>query len=226
MIDAAPDTVERDGRATVARWGIVAAGLSTLLLIASSQPPPRDAAEALSLFAARPRLVAFTATIILGWTVFSIPFVITLGQFLRAPNPGLALSAIMLSAIGIALLGFAQFAYIGAMLSIVRAGHALGAADSIYQATIWSNLSFFLTDPGLMIWGLGQFLFGWLAWRSRVLPRWVSAVGFASGGAGLLTLAVYRSAVLALIQVAMFTVWSLATAIVMFRSGSTRRPVA
>jgi len=193
--------------------------------MASSQPPPGDAAETLSLFAGHPRLVAVTATIILGWAVFSIPFVVALGWFLRASNPGLALSAGILSAIGIALLGFAQFAYIGAMLSIVAAGQAAGAAAATYQATIWRNLSFFLTDPGLMIWGLGQFLSALLAWRSHVLPRWLSAVGFISGGAGLLTLAIYQSALLALIQIAMFTVWASATAIVLLRSASPlRRP--
>jgi hypothetical protein len=132
-----------------------------------------------------------------------------LGRFLRAPNPSLALSASILSAIGIALLGFAQFAYIGAMLSIARAGSTPDAGEAIYQATIWSNLSFFLTDPGLMMWGLGQLLLGSLAWRSDVLPRWLATTGCISGGAGLLTLTVYQSGVLALIQIAMFSVWAL-----------------
>jgi hypothetical protein len=167
-------------------------------------------------------MVAITATIILGWAVFSIPFVITLGQFLRAPSAGLALSGSILSAIGIALLGFAQFAYMGAMLSIVRSGHALEAGDAIYQATIWRNLSFFLTDPGLMIWGLGQSLLGWLARQQRnLLPRWLSTVGMISGGAGLLTLTVYQSALLALIQISMFTAWSFATAVVLLADRAT-----
>lgn len=194
-----------------------------LVLIVSAQPPAQDAAERLALFVARPRLVALTATIILTWAVFSIPFVIMLGPLLRAPSPGLALAASILSAIGIALLGFAQFAYIGAMLSIVSAGRAPNTADAIYQAAIWGNLLFFLTDPGLMMWGLGQVLFGWLAWRSHALPRWVSLAGFMSGGAGLLTLAVYQSASLALIQIAAFTVWALAAAIVLFRRESSLR---
>ena len=191
-----------------------------LLLIASSRPPG-DASEALALFAAHRGLVAITATIILAWAVFSIPFVVTLGQLLQEPNPGLALAASILSAIGITLLGFAQFTQIGALLSILAAGRAPNAADAIYQAAIWRNLLFYLTDPGLMTWGLGQFLLAWLAWRSRVLPRWVSFVGFISGAAGLLTLAVYQSAVLALIQIVTFFVWALAVAITLFRADSS-----
>jgi uncharacterized protein DUF4386 len=214
-----PESAEPDRRAA-AWWGAVAAGLSILLLLGASPPPP-DAAARLAMFAAHPRLVALTATIILTWAVFSIPFVVMLGQLVRAPSPGLALSASILSAIGMTLLGFAQFTHIGAMLAIISAGHAPDAAGAIYQAAIWANLSFFLTDPGLMTWGLGQFLLAWLARRSRVLPTWLSAVGFVSGGAGLLTLAVYQSASLALIQIAMFIVWALGSAIVLFRSPST-----
>jgi uncharacterized protein DUF4386 len=223
MNDASSGSSERDQRSTVARWGLVAGCLSLLLLIGSTQPGPPDAANRLALFATRTRLVALTATIMLSWAVFSIPFVVSLGQLLRPLNPGLALSASVSSAIGIALLVFAQFTYIGAMLSIVATGHPVTAADAIYQAAIWGNLSFFLTDPGLMTWGLGQFLFGWLAWRSGILPKWLSVVGLVSGGAGLLTLAVYQTSALAVIQIVTFTVWALATAIVLFRSASPSR---
>lgn len=80
----------------------------------------------------------------------------------------------------------------------------------------WGNLSFYLTDPGLMTWGLGQFLFGWLAWKSNVLPDCVSVVGMIGGIAGLLTLAVYQSGVVALIQLASFAVWGLRRAFFCF----------
>jgi hypothetical protein len=48
----------------------------------------------------------------------------------------------------------------------------------------------------------------------------LSLVGCLSGAAGLLTLAVYQSAVLALIQIVTFTIWALATAVVLLRSES------
>jgi hypothetical protein len=68
-----------------------------------------------------------------------------------------------------------------------------------------------------MTWGLGQLLFGWLAWKSGTLPNWVSVVGIVGGIAGLLTLAVYQSAMLALLQLASFAVWGVATGTCLLR---------
>lgn len=147
------------------------------------------------------------AVIVLVWAVVSVPFVVALGQLLRSKSASLALTASILSAVGILLLGFAIFAHVGAFLSIIAAGSPPSAADGAYQAAIWGNLSFHLTDPGLMTRGLGQLLFGWLAWKSHVLPNWVSVAGMIGGVAGLLTLAVYQSGLLALMQLASFTLW-------------------
>jgi len=51
-----------------------------------------------------------------------------------------------------------------------------------------------------MAWGLGMFLFGWLAWKGGALPNWVPILGFVGGAAGLLTLVVYQSGILAIVQ--------------------------
>jgi hypothetical protein len=94
---------------------------------------------------------------------------------------------------------------------------APSAADATYQAAIWAKLSFFLTDPGLMTLGAGQSLFAWLAWSSGALPKSVSLVGLIGGLCGLLTLAVYQTSVLAMIQIGAFAVWGIATGIVLLR---------
>jgi hypothetical protein len=145
-------------------WFSLLAGVaSILLLIASMQPTAPTGAEQLSFFAAHRGFFVLMAIFVLVWAVFSIPFVAALGQLLRAKSPTFALAATILSAIGILLLGFAIFARIGAFLSILAAGSPPTAGDATYQAAIWGNLFYFLTDPGLMTWGLGQLLFGWLA---------------------------------------------------------------
>ena len=104
------------------------------------------------------------------------------------------------------------------MLSVVAAGNPPNPADATYQAAIWTSLGYYLTDPGLMAWGLGQLLFGWLAWRGGFLPNWLSIFGMIGGVAGLLTLAVYQRATLALVQIFCFGVWGIMTGIVLFRS--------
>jgi hypothetical protein len=204
-------------RSTLAILALAAGALSFLLLLASLFPLPATPAEQLSFVADHRTAYGLFAAMVLMWAVFSIPFVVTLGAMLGPSGRTLELTATILSAVGILLLGFAIFAHAGAMLSIVAAGTPPRSEDAAYQAAIWASLRFYLTDPGLMAWGLGQFLFGWSAWKSGVLPTWLSILGMVGGMAGLLTLAVYQSGVLALVQIGVFTLWGLATGMILLR---------
>lgn len=204
-------------KSTLAVLALVAGTLSLLVLLASLQPLPATPADQLSFVANHRTAYALFAGTVLAWAVFSIPFVVTLGMMLRPRGDILALTAALLSAAGILMLGFAIFAHAGAMLSIAAA-NAPRPEDAIYQVAIWASLRFYLTDPGLMTWGLGQFLFGWSAWKSGILPNWLSLLGMIGGIAGLLTLAIYQSGVLALVQVCAFAVWGFATGILLLRS--------
>src|SRR5215470_8485057 len=75
--------------------------------------------------------------------------------------------------------------------------------------------SILLTDPPLMAWGAGQILFARLIRRSDVLPKWVAWTATIAGAAGVL--ASLQSPplgiLLALLTVAGFAVWSLATGV-------------
>jgi hypothetical protein len=210
--------VSLDHRRFFSICSFVAGGLSLLLLLASLQPrPPSNPAQQLALVASRGTAYALFAILILSWATFSIPFVVALGTLLRPKGISMAHSATILCSGGILLLGFGIFAHLGAMLSILAAGKPPTSPEAGYQAAIWASLGFYLTDPGLMAWGLGQFLFGWLAWRSCVLPNWTAIVGMIGGVAGLLTLAVYQTPVLAIVQVATFAVWGFVAGVVLLR---------
>lgn len=210
---------EIDHKKTFAIFALISGVLSLLLLLDSLRPVPAPA-ERLAFFLSHRGDYLLWAVMFLTWAVFSIPFVVALGKALRAKGPGLSQAAVILSAIGVSLLAFGAFTYVGAMLSVTAVENPPNPADAAYQATIWSNLSFFLSDPGLMTWGLGTLLFGRLAWKSGILPNWLAIVGMVGGLAGLLTLAVYQTPVLALLQFACFAVWGITVGILTFRSRS------
>ena len=73
-------------------------------------------------------------------------------------------------------------------------------ANSDYQMSIWTNLFYFMSDPALMIWGLGQLLFGYLLLSNSIFPKWLGVITVIGGVAGVLTLAVYQTPLLAILQ--------------------------
>jgi hypothetical protein len=211
--------VEIDRKTPLGVLSLLSAVLSLALLVASLQPPPPTAPADLLLYASSHRtLYGLFASLVLAWSVLSIPLIVTLGAMLRSRSETFTVIAQLVSAIGVLLLGFAIFTSTAALLSIVTAGNISRPADAAYQVAIWSNLAFYLTDPGLMTWGFGQFLFGWVAWRSGVLPNWIAVVGMVGGIAGLLTLAVYQTSVLALVQLCCFTIWGFAAGVTLLRA--------
>ena len=211
--------VEIDRKTPLGVLSLISAALSLAVLIASVQPPPSTVPGELLAYASSHRtLYGLFASLVLAWSVFSIPLIVTLGALLRSRGGTFTVIAQLLSAVGVLLLGFAVFTNTAALLSIVTAGNPARAEDAAYQVAIWSNLAFYLTDPGLMTWGLGQFLFGWVAWKSGVLPNWIAVVGMVGGIAGLLTLAVYQTPVLALVQLCCFTIWGFAAGMALLRA--------
>ena len=168
------------------------------------------------LVANKGRFIIF-ALLILFWVLFSIPLVIASGIILAEKSKSIAFLATLLSAFGIMLLGFGVFVYICSFLSILAASTNLNPEATQYQAAFWGNLSYYLTDPGLMVWGFGQFLLSWLAWKSKVFPNWTAVTGLIGGVAGLLTLFVYQTSSLAMLQISSFAIWGLTSGIILLK---------
>jgi hypothetical protein len=221
------DSTHLDHRLAFAGFSIAAGLLSFLLIISAAGPPPPAPAELLPYFETHRARYILLGVTVLTWASAAIPFIAGLGALLAPQGKALARAAMLLAAGGVLFLGFATFAFVGAFAAVSAAGHlAPSPAAAAYQAAIWSHLSFYLTDPGLMTLGLGQFLFAALAWRGGTFAKLVAAIGFIGGLAGLLTLAVYETGALALTQLAAFGVWGLATGVLLLKKPAAPRSAA
>lgn len=195
----------------------LAAGLSLALLIASVVPPPGDPAQPLAWEAGHRSAYALVAALALTWSVLSVPFAITLGAMVEDADASLVMAARFLTAGGILLLGTGVFTGFAALLALGGAGPVPDPAVVAHHAKFWAQMRYLLTDPGLMAWGVGLLLYGGLLWRSGALPRSVVAVCLAGGVAGVLTLAVFETSILALVQLVAFAVLGLGAGVALLR---------
>jgi hypothetical protein len=193
-------------------------GILTIALLILLRTPT-NASQQLSFFTSNQSSYDLAAILALCWAIVSIPFVVSLGALLRPSGSSLAQAATILASLGVMLLAYGIYLYVSSLLSISAVSNlAPSAAESIYQAAIWANLVFYLSDPPLMALGLAQFLFGWLAWRGGIFPNWLGAIGMFGGVAGLLTLAVYQASYLAIIQEVCFALWGVVVGALLLQS--------
>lgn len=145
------------------------------------------------------------ATLSLGWSIVSIPTIVALGAVIKTRSKSLCHSAILLTSSGILLNGIISFLYVGALISIWST-RGMQGANSAYQMSIWTNLFYFMSDPALMLWGFGQLVFGYLLLSDSIFPKWLGLLTVTGGVAGALTLAVYQTPILAILQTITFVV--------------------
>jgi hypothetical protein len=211
------DDVGSDGL-LLAFFALATGFLTVALVVLAGGEGTLQPGDLLPYFQAHRLRYVASATVTLAWTLTAIAWVASLRSMLGPSRNALALAATLLATSGIALLGFGSFVAIGSFFALDSASSGIAARLQVpYQAAIWRSLGFLLSDPGLMLLGGGQALFAWLAVRTAV-PRWLVVIGFIGGVAGLLTLAVYQTPVLALAQLASLAVCAFAGGVALIRS--------
>jgi hypothetical protein len=217
--DEARDLTHRERR-LAAVSALIAGALSVVqLVLLVAIPVPHEPAGRLAYFRDHQGLVAIVEVAVIVWATLSVPFPIALGLLQWARSRVLAASATVLSASGILLLGFATYVGIGALWAIDVAGPPSTAGADVYQASVWIQLGYLLSDPPLMAWGVGQLLFAWLAWFGPLLPRWLAVVGGLSGLGIVVGSLALPSLAMPLIAfgILAFAIWALGIAVIMMR---------
>jgi hypothetical protein len=209
--DVGPDAL------LLAFFALAAGFLTIALMVLAGGEGPLQPGDLLPYFQAHRLRYVASATVTLAWMVTAIGLVAPLRAMLGSSRSALARAATALATSGIALLGFGSFIAIGSFFALDSASSGMAARlQAPYQAAIWRSLGFLLTDPGLMALGAGQVLFAWLAVRTTA-RRWLVAVGFIGGIAGLLTLAVYQTPMLAMVQLLSFAICAFAAGAALIR---------
>jgi hypothetical protein len=217
--DEARDLTHRERRLTAVS-ALIAGALSFVqLVLLFAIPVPHDPAGRLSYIHDHQGVVAIVEIAVIVWATLSVPFPIALGLLRWRRSQILVVTATVLSASGILLLGFATYVGIGALWAIGVVGTPSTAGADAYQASVWIQLGYLLSDPPLMAWGIGQLLFAWLAWIGPLLPRWLAVVGGLSGlGIVLGSLALPSLAMLLIaVGILAFAIWALGIGVIMMR---------
>lgn len=179
-IESAADSAGLERKA-IAVFAFLAGASTLALLVLLLLAPPANSAQELTYVADHTALVTIFEIVVIAWATLSAPFAFGLWMLTRIRSRVIAAAATGLSVVGILLLGFATYANTGALIAINAAGTPPVAGANTYLASFWAQLGYLLTDPPLMAWGLGQMFFASLAWSSRIVPRWLSAVGGIAG---------------------------------------------
>jgi hypothetical protein len=187
-------------------FALLSSVIGIIFLLTTLFQKPQLPHEVYSSFSLNRGSYILFAVISLIWSLVSVPAIIAMiYQNKSESNAILSISTIFLYGAGIMLNGIISFLYVGALLS-VDAASQIDGANAPFQMAFFTNLFYFLSDPGLMIWGLGMVLHWWLLTTNNFGPKWIRYIVGIGGVFGSLTLLVFQTPILALGQFLCFLI--------------------
>lgn len=204
--------------------GIFAAAFIVVLFVSPSPTPP----NVLTSYTSGPSIYGAMLAVSVIFAFFGILFFRSLGRLLAPKSPRVASGAALLSALGLLVMALWIVLFVSALTAITSSPSGpTYQAIARYQAAFWSNLGFSLVFGGSLFAAGGLILFGWLAWRTEIVPGWLSYVAFVGGAAGLFEIALpgFISFILVIVLVAAVVVWGLVIGVLLLRTPATRATV-
>ncbi len=181
-------------------FGLLSSAIGIFFLITTLFQKPQLPHEVYGTFSLNRGSYVLFAVISLLWSLVSVPAIVAMVyQNKTDVNETISISTVILYVGGVLLNGIISFLYVGALISTEGASKIDGA-NAAFQMAFFTHLFYFLSDPALMIWGLGMILHCWMLISSNFGPKWIGYVSGIGGMFGLLTLVVFQTPILALGQ--------------------------
>jgi hypothetical protein len=183
---SAPPVPEDRGKAIIGILGVLAGVLVAASLVAGFLGPSPTPLNTYSTYLSNVNLywTGFFLTAAAG--VLGIPFFAGVGRLLVSRSPSVAPAATLAMVTGILIAVLGSCLSTGAYWAITQV--PVGStyqSNAAFEAAFWNNLSGIFSTFGFALVGVGFILFGWLGWKSEIVPNWLAIVAFIAGVAGL-----------------------------------------
>jgi hypothetical protein len=203
-MSGAPTVLEQRGHAILGILGVLTGVLIVGSIVASTFEPSPTPLNALSTYLNNVNLYWIVFGLTAAAVSVGIPFFAGTGRLLSPRSPVIASAAAITIVAGILVAVLGSLLSVGAYWAITQAPAGTNSSNAVFEAAFWDNFSGIFSIFGFFLAGVGFILFGWLGWRSRIMPDWLAIIGFIGGIAGLLASVTFFGFIIIL---AAFAIW-------------------
>ena len=220
---------ETRGNALAGAFSLLAAIFTAAFYVFLTVLPSPSSTSVLSSFITNgnPYTELFITSVFFG--AFGILFIGGLGRLLAPKSPKVASGATLLAAIGVLLVALAPIVFVGALSSITSSPSGpTYQAIATYQAAFWYSEYYIFLIVGVLFISAGLILFGWLNWRTGILPNWLTYVAVVGGVAEFVSIPLsgFVSFILSIVNVAAVIIWGLVVGVILLRRQHSTPSVA